>query len=86
MERSEFDAGEDQQLVLYQPDDIGAELDPTQIYAEIADDAAQRARDGQRIVTMTWVHLRHAGSFIGNDGSGFATKAAVAVVYGAAPR
>ena len=82
MTQSEFDAGEDQVLVLYQPQDIGAELDPGVIFAEVADDSNRRAADGQRIVSMTWTHLRHAGSFIGNDGSGYATKAAVAVVYG----
>ena len=81
MIQAEFDAGGGQTLVLYRPVDVGSELDPEAIYAEIAEDSARRAAHGQRIVTMTWGPLRHAGAMLGNDGSGYATKAAVAVVY-----
>ena len=81
MIQSEFDAGGGQQLVVYQPADTGMELEPGQIFAEIAEDSARRAARGQRIVSMTWTSLREAGAMFGNDGSSYATKASVAVVY-----
>ena len=81
MIQSEFDAGGGQRLVLYHPADTGTELDPEQIFAEIAEDSARRAASGRRIVAMTWTSLREAGAMLGNDGSSYATKAAVAVVY-----
>ncbi|MBI2782314.1 MAG: hypothetical protein HYX55_11040 [Chloroflexi bacterium] len=77
----EFEAGPDQTLVVYTPGDIGAELNPLEIFGEVAADAAVRAENGLRIVSMTSMALRHAGAMFGNDGSGYETKVAVAVVY-----
>jgi hypothetical protein len=79
--RQEFDAGEDQVLVVYQPGDVGMEIDPGAIFSVVAADAADRARNGLRLVTMTSMSLRHAGTAFGNDGSGYETKVAVGVVY-----
>ena len=79
--RQEFEAGSDQWIVVYVPPDMGIELDPAGIYAEVADDAAKRAEDGQRIVSMHTMPLRHSGVFMGRDGSGYETRAAVVVVY-----
>jgi hypothetical protein len=82
MTQSEFDAGDGQTIVLYRPIDTGQELEPELLFAEVAEDSGRRAASGQRVVSMAWTPLRHAGAMFGNDGSGYATKAAVAVVYG----
>ena len=78
---TEFDAGAGQVLAVYEPDDTGLEVDPQAIYAEVAADAATRAARGQRIVAMTALPTRHAGVFMGKAGSGYQTKATIAVVY-----
>ena len=85
MEPSEivqFAAGPDQAIVLYRPTDVSSELDPHEIFSRIAADAAARAERGEWIVSMTAMPLRHAGALLGNDGSGYQTKVAIAVVYG----
>jgi hypothetical protein len=84
--RQEFEAGPDQLLVVYQPEDVSVELDPGSIFSQIADDAAARAEAGFRIVSLTSMPLRHAGVYVGRGGSGVETKVAVAVVYERAPR
>ena len=76
-----FDAGPDHLIVVYQPPDLSTELDPVAIFGAIAADAAQRAGDGLRILSMTSMPLRHAGAWLGQEGSGLETKVAVAVVY-----
>jgi hypothetical protein len=78
---SEFSAGPNQTIVVYSSGDTGEEIDPTQLYGEIAADAERRAAEGWRIVSTAAVPLRHAGTFMGLEGSGFETKACVAVVY-----
>lgn len=77
----EFQAGPDHVIVVYTPPDLSAELDPAAIFAEIAADATARAATGQRILSMAAVPLRHAGAFLGQEGSGYQTKVAVGVVY-----
>ena len=79
---TEYAAGADQAIVVYEPPDLGYELDPQMIFATIANDAAARAERGDWIVSMSVLPLRHAGTAFGNGGSGYETKAAVAVVYG----
>ncbi len=82
MERAEFDAGDGQLIVVYAPADYGSEIDPMALYAEIARDAADLARDRRlHIVSMTSMPLRHSGAFMARDGSGYETKAVVAVAY-----
>ena len=78
---AEFEAGPDQTVAVYTPEDVANELDPLAIFAEIAADATERATSGMRIVSMTSMPLRHAGAMFGNDGSGYQTKVAIAVVY-----
>jgi hypothetical protein len=78
---SEFDAGNGQSIVVYISPDTGGEIDPVGLYGTIAQDAAQRAAAGQRIVSVAAVPTRHSGAFIGREGSGYETKFAVAVVY-----
>ncbi len=77
----DFEAGPDQVLVVYLLADMSTELDPVQIFGDVATDASARAADGFRIISMTSVSLRHAGAMFGNDGSGYQTKGSVAVVY-----
>jgi hypothetical protein len=81
MSVSAFDADPDHLIVVYSPTDNGAELDAVEIFGVIAADAAQRATAGLRILSMTTVPLRHAGAWMGRDGSGFETKVAIGVVY-----
>jgi hypothetical protein len=81
MESDEFEAGPDHLIVVYRPEDSGAELDPAAVFAWVAQDATARAADGLRILSMTSMPLRHAGVAFGGQGSGFETKVAVAVVY-----
>ena len=78
---TEYPAGPDHTIVVYEPPDIGAELDPETIFRAIAADAASRAPSGQRILSMTTLPLRHAGVAFGQTGSGYSTKAVIAVVY-----
>ena len=84
MERQEFAAGPGQSIVVYAPDDLGAELEPMPIYEAIAADAAVRAEFGHRIVSMHAMPLRHAAAWMGREGSGFQTRVAIVVVYAAA--
>jgi len=81
IQREEFEAGPDHLLVVYRPPDVSAELDPAVIFGAIAADATARAANGQRILAMTAMPLRHAGAWMGGQGSGFETKVAVAVTY-----
>jgi hypothetical protein len=78
---TEFAAGADQTIVVYISTDTGEEVDPLMLYGQIADDAAERAGAGQRIVSMAAVPTRHSQGFMARQGSGFETKLAVAVVY-----
>jgi hypothetical protein len=77
----EFNAGPSQTIVLYSSGDTGAELDPATLYGHVAADAELRAVGGWRIVSMAEIPLRHGGTVMGLEGSGFETKASVAVVY-----
>lgn len=79
--QSEFPAGPDHVLVVYEPPDIGSEIDPANLFGWIAADARDRAGSGLRMLSMTTIPLRHAGTAFGNDGSGYQTKLAVAVLY-----
>jgi hypothetical protein len=77
----DYKAGDDQVIVVYQFEDTGAEIVATELFSEIAADAAARADQGLRIVSMTTVPLRHSGAMLSRAGSGFETKVAIAVVY-----
>ena len=79
--QQELEAGPDQVIVLYVPPDDGGELDPSAIYGHIAADATKRDQDGMRIVSMHAMPLRHAGAYLGRNGSGFETRVAVVTVF-----
>jgi hypothetical protein len=79
--QQEFEAGPDHAIVVYMPADVSLEIDPLAVFGAIADDATARAGNGQRILSMTTMPLRHAGAWLGQEGSGYETKVAVAVTY-----
>jgi hypothetical protein len=82
MQRMAFEAGDGQLIVVYAPDDYGGEIDPMSLYGAIATHAGELAAErGLRIVSMTSMPLRHAGAAFGVQGSGYETKAVVAVAY-----
>ena len=81
MQHTDFPAGPNQTLVAYLSDDTSNEIDPTQMFAEVAEDAQARSANGWSIVSIAAVPTRHAQAFLGREGSGYETKAAVAVVY-----
>jgi hypothetical protein len=79
--QTEYEAGPDHVLVVYQPPDLGSEVDPANLMGWIAADARLRAKVGLRMLSLTSLPLRQAGTAFGNDGSGYATKVAVTVLY-----
>ena len=81
MPAHEFEADPDHLIVVYLPPDISSELDPLAIFGEIAADASARAETGLRMLSMTALPLRHAGAWMGQEGSGYQTKTSVAVLY-----
>ena len=84
MTQTELSAGPNQKIVVYVSADTGVEIDPAAFYGAIAQDADARAASGWRIVSTAAVPVRHAGTFLGRDGSGYEMKVSVAVVYAAA--
>jgi hypothetical protein len=78
---SEFEAGPDHLIAVYEPPDTGGELDARVIFAAVAADAANRADDGLTIQSLAVMPLRQAGLIVGLSGSGVESKAAVVVVY-----
>lgn len=81
IEQTEYSAGPDHVIVVYQPPDLGSEIDPANLMGWIAADARERAASGLRLLSMTSMPLRHGGTVFGQEGSGYQTKVAVAVVY-----
>ena len=81
MTQTEFDAGPTQKIVVYVTNDTGTEIDAAAVYALVAADAETRAASGWKIVAMSSLPLRHGGTFLGRDGSGFETKISVSVAY-----
>jgi hypothetical protein len=81
VEIKEFDAGANQLIVVYQPADTGEELDSVSIFGYIAGDSETRAQSGQRIVSIAVMANRHSAVAFGREGSGYQTKASIAVVY-----
>jgi hypothetical protein len=82
---AELSAGPDHVIVVYRSEDTGTEIDAVSIFRAIAADAKARAESGLRILSMTSMPLRHAGTAWGNDGSGYQTSVAVAVLYERSP-
>ena len=81
MEFTEHSAGPNQTIVVYQLTDDGTEIDPDSAFAGVAADAEARAAAGWHIVSTSVIPLRHSAVAFGRDGSGFETKACIAVVY-----
>jgi hypothetical protein len=82
MYRSELEAGDGQLIVLYQPEDVGEEIGPLELYRFIAEDAARLSEErGMRLLSMTSTALRHSAVDFGREGSGYQTKVCIAVAY-----
>jgi hypothetical protein len=85
VERIEYDAGPDQVIVLFVTEDYGEPLDPGEIFQAVADEARNRSTAGWRIVSVSTMPVRQmgtAGNIFFQSGGQFASKAAVAVVFG----
>jgi hypothetical protein len=85
VQRIEYDAGPDQTIVLLVTEDYGGPLDPGEIFQAVADEARDRATSGWRIVSISTMPVRQmgtAGNIFFQSGGQFASKAAVAVVFG----
>ena len=78
--QTEYPAGPDHVIVVYQPPDLGMEIDPANLMGWIAADARERAKNSLRMLSISTTPLRHAGTAFGN-GSGYETKVAVTVLY-----
>jgi hypothetical protein len=81
VQKAEYEAGPNQVIVVYSPQDTGTEIDPVAVFSEVADDAGERAVGGWRIVSTAALPTRHAQAFMGREGSGYDTKMSVVVVY-----
>ena len=81
MTPNEFDAGGGQTIVVYVSPDTGNQVDPTELFGEVATDAADRAARGERIVSITMSPTRHAAVLLGREGSSYVSEAAITVVY-----
>ena len=79
--QTEYPAGPDHVIVVYQPPDLGMEIDPANLMGWVAADARERAKNGLRMLSIMSIPMRHAGTAFGNDGSGYQTKVAVTVLY-----
>jgi len=58
MQRTEYQAGSTQAIVVYSPDDTGSEIDPVAVYGEVAADAGEWAAKGWRIVSTAALPTR----------------------------
>ena len=77
----DFPIGTDQVIVVYDPIDTGNQVEPGEIMAGVAADAASRAADGWRLVSLDSMNLRHSALFLGRDGSGYESQVAIVVLY-----
>ncbi len=85
MEPTDFAAGPGRKIAVYNPPDMGTEVDTDWTFEQVAADAATRAGQGWQILSMTVVPLRHSAAFIAREGSGYESKIAVVVLYGESP-
>lgn len=76
-----FEAGPNQIIVVYSPADTGSEVDVGAAFSLVAQDAAEKAAAGWRIVSTAALPTRHSQAFMGREGSGYETKMAIAVVF-----
>ena len=77
-------AGEDQLIVAFVNRDEASQIDVQAMLAEIGRDAAERERDGLRLVSVGGLPMRQmgtAGNIMFQSGGQFATQVAVVAVY-----
>ena len=77
-------AGEDQLIVAFVNRDESSAIDLQALLAEVGRDAAERERDGLRLVSVGGVPMRQtgtAGNVLFQSGGQYATQVAVVAVY-----
>ena len=77
-------AGDNQAIVGYVNRDESLSIDVEAILKFIAQDAAEREKDGWRLVSVGGIPMREtgtAGNVMFQSGGGYATQVAVVVVY-----
>ena len=84
----EHPAGEDQLIVAFVNRDESSQIDVQAMLAEVGRDAAERERDGLRLVSVGGLPMRQtgtAGNVLFQSGGQFATQVAVVAVYARDP-
>jgi hypothetical protein len=79
--RHEVPIGADRLIVVYVPPDTGGEIDPNALFGLIGADATARESDGWLLASIDTMNLRHAGIYLGLEGSGIETKLAVVALF-----
>jgi hypothetical protein len=77
-------AGEDQLIVAFVNRDESSQIDVQAMLAEVGRDAAERERDGLRLISVGGLPMRQtgtAGNVLFQSGGQFATQVAVVAVY-----
>ena len=77
-------AGEDQLIVAFVNRDDANQIDVAALLAEVGRDAAERERDGLRLVSLGGLPMRQtgtAGNVLFQSGGQYATQVAVVAVY-----
>lgn len=81
MQRLEFEAGPNQVIVVYTPNDTGKPIDAAAVCGEVAADAKAWASNGWRILSTAAIPTHHTVSLQGREGFGYETQAAIMIVY-----
>lgn len=76
---TEFEAGEGQAIVVYEPAETRNIIDAEAVWQFVARDAAERAAAGWRIAATTTLSLRQMEAVL--DDSQYEVQAAITVVY-----
>ena len=80
----ELPAGKDQLIVAFVNRDDASQIDVTVLLAEVGRDAAERERQGLRLVSVGGLPMRQmgtAGNVLFQSGGQYATQVAIVAVY-----
>jgi hypothetical protein len=81
MQRTEFEAGPNQAIVIYTSDDTGTDAAPAAVYSAVATDAGNWAATGWHIVSTTAIPVRQLIYMMAREGTVHQTTMSVVVVY-----
>jgi hypothetical protein len=81
IERHEIPVSPERLIVVYVPPDTGVEVEPVALFNLIAADAGLRSGGGWQLASLDTMNLRHAGLYLGRQGSGYETKFAIIALY-----